>query len=58
MESGDWEYIRQDGGSAYQYILARGYLCTPRGFPFKAATARDRLVRGNVPGLGGQEGYR
>lgn len=58
MESSDWEFIRQDGGSAYQYILARGYLCQPRGFPFEAATARDRLARGNVPGLREQEGFR
>jgi len=58
MESSDWKFIRQDGGSAYQYILARGYLCQPRGFPFEAATARDRLLRGNVPGLREQEGFR
>ena len=51
LQSSDWELIRQNGPRAYQFTLARGYLCTRRSLPFDAATATSRLRQGGAPGF-------
>ncbi len=51
LESSDWDLITQDGPRAYQFTLARGYLCTRRSLPYDAAMAVSRLRQGGAPGF-------
>jgi hypothetical protein len=51
VQSADWELMTQGGPRAYQFILARGYLCTRRNVPYDTATALSRLRHGGAPGF-------
>lgn len=55
LESSDWELIPRDGPRAYQFNLARGYLCTRRSLPYDAGMAVSRLRQGGAPGLRGPD---